>query len=84
MAFEKLSQELGRTNVVIKDCHGVGGNDITFGIQQILDDFKWKDEFTLVAVEEDLRYNDDRLTVLILLVFHFTIIRLLVVDVIIL
>ena len=62
-AHDKLTKESGSNRVVIKDCFGSSGDDISFdkSEQTIIDNFEWKGllrtELEYVAIEEDLRYN---------------------------
>ena len=63
-AYELLTTQIGHTHVVIKDAYGCGGNDIFFygSKQEIVDNFRWKDDWRLVIIEEDLNYpwqNED-------------------------
>ena len=60
MAYDRLTKELGRNHVVIKDCYGSGGDDIAFydSKQKIIDNFVWKDEFKYIEVEENLKFNE--------------------------
>mmetsp|Transcript_30869 Transcript_30869/g.50130 ORF Transcript_30869/g.50130 Transcript_30869/m.50130 type:complete len:479 (-) Transcript_30869:132-1568(-) len=58
-AYDKLTSETGQRTVVIKDCFGVAGDNISFfdSKQKIVDEFVWCANFKYVAMEEDLRHN---------------------------
>ena len=56
-AYNKLISEIGHNNVVVKDCYGCGGDDIFFcKDEKEIEEFKWKDTYKLIEIEEDLRY----------------------------
>ena len=56
--FDLLALKLGHTNMVIKDAFGAGGSDIYFfnNKQDIIDNFKWEDDYELFIIEEDLNF----------------------------
>ena len=56
LAYELLTSKIGHNSVVIKDCCGASGFDISFWASKkdIAARFAWKQRFALVAVEENL------------------------------
>ena len=61
LAFDKLTQEIGHTNIVIKECFGDGGMEVFFykTKQEIIDNFDWKKYFETCLIEENLNYNKE-------------------------
>ena len=60
-AFDKLSGETGKKDVVLKECYSASGDDITFwnSRKDIEDKFEWKERYKYVNVEENLKLSDN-------------------------